>query len=200
MFNPANPSQWCSDMTSCVRTSRQWDVERSNILREIAFAAEWPTAKNFAFGLMIDVLNGKGKAGWEILFDSLIAHFREKKCANVQAFWKCLVGGLEAEELIRYAVRVVSQATPELARNAINIVAEVVLTVHDTEKLRQCVGQIAETLKGALGHESADVRRAAVLCYVALVTVFGPELNLILEQLTGPQQRLIAYYYQQKGC
>jgi hypothetical protein len=199
-FNPANPSQWCSDMKFCLRTSRQWDIERNNILREIALAAEWPTAKNFAFGLMIDVLKSKGSGGWQVLFDSLLAHFREKQSPNVQALWKCLVADIQHGELVDHALRAVSQANPELARNAIDIVAEIVLAVHDAGQLRQCVEQIAETLRRALASESAEVRRAAVLCYVALLTVFGPELNPILERLTQPQQRLVAYYYQQKGC
>jgi hypothetical protein len=197
-FNPANPSQWCLDMKFCLWTSRQWDVERSNILREIAFAAEWPTAKNFAFGLMIDILKDKGSLGWQVLFDSLIAHFQETQYPNVQAFWECLVAYIEQGELVDHALRVVGTANPELARNAIDIVAEMVLAVSDAAQLRQCVKQIAERLRRTLEHESADVRRAVVLCYVALLTVFAPELNPILELLTGAQQRLITYYANRK--
>jgi len=152
------------------------------------------------FGLIVDVMKMKNRFGWEIFFNDLVEHFREKKSPNVQLFLKYLIGNMTCDQLVLRAIHAVGQVVPEVIRNAVDILKDIVVAIRDAEKLRAFVQQIADAINGHLSNESPDVRRSVVFCYVALVNVFGDELNPILERLTLPQQRLIALYHQQKKC
>jgi hypothetical protein len=117
---------------------------------------------------------------------------------DAQALWKYLVANVDCRVLLARAVEAVRKG--QFVRNPIDMLRELIVAVHDADKIRPCVDEIADALDGALGNEAVEVRKAAVFGYVAMVGVFGPELNPIIERLTRPQQRLIAFYDQQRGA
>jgi hypothetical protein len=145
---------------------------------------------------MIDILKLKPKDGWELFFDAFVAHFRDRKTPNLQAFWKHLVTNFDAGELLGRSVAILQPSNTELCWNTVDVIREIVLSMRGPEDLRLSMPVVTEALRGLLNHESVDVRKSSIFCYVAIASVFGSEGNEYVEQLPQKHQKLVSLYLQ----
>jgi hypothetical protein len=197
-FKADNPGGWCLELKAYIATlsSDEWEEERTGILTEVATAIAQDKARNLLFGVIVDLLKMKGKLGWEIFFDAFVAHFRDKKTPNLQALWKHFVTNFDAAELLARSIEILDSTNTELSINSIDVIREIVLSIRGSDELRPSMGAVIRVLNAYLGHESVDIRKSSIFCYVAIASVFGPEAKQYIAQLSGTQQRLVSFYLQ----
>jgi hypothetical protein len=197
-FAADNPAGWCSELKAYIAaiSVEEWEEERTSIFREVATAIAQDQTRNMLFGVIVDLLKMKGKPGWEIFFDTFVAHFRDKKTPNLQALWKYFVTNFDATELLARSIEILNSSNPELCRNAIDVIREIVLSIRGSDELRPSMGAVIQALSAHIGHELVDIRKSSIFCYAAIASVFGPEAKKYIDQLSWTQQRLVSFYLQ----